>query len=62
MNVLEKLMSDYTHAVHYEDGDVLKQYRCKAENCADAIRQCEEAQQVVLQSCAVILKEDNNND
>jgi hypothetical protein len=59
MTILDKLMGDYTHAVHYIDGDTQKQYRCKAENAKDALTKCQWEIGMPLQSCAIITKEDN---
>lgn len=59
MPILDNLMGDYTHAVHYIDGDTQKQYRCKAENASEALSKCQGELVFALQSCAIVTKEDN---
>lgn len=59
MNILDKIMSDYTHAVHYMDGDIKKEYRCKADNASEALAKCQGEINSSLQSCAIVTKYDN---
>ena len=59
MSILDKIMSDYTHAVHYFDGDTQKEYRCKADNASEALAKCQGENDFALQSCAIVTKEEN---
>jgi len=56
VSILDKLMSNYTHAVHYYDGDVQKQYRCEAESANDALVKCQQQVGFELQSVMVVTK------
>lgn len=59
MSILYKLMSDYTHAVHYFDGETRHEFRCKAENASEALAKFQGENDLALQSCAIVTKEDN---
>lgn len=52
-------MSDYTHAVHYFDGETRHEFRCKAENASEALAKFQGENDLALQSCAIVTKEDN---